>query len=115
MKNIERRLAAAERGLGLAKETELPGSIEIHWRDAWPARQDAAGIQPCQDHGPTCGVSVSRVRERRSVVIEMGPGWACDREVARQPPGRAGGQAKVQPGDLPRELRSPLHRGLAGL
>ena len=75
MKSIERRLAAAERGLGLAKETELPGSIEIHWRDAWPACKDAPGIQECQDHGPTCGVSVSRVRERRSVVIEMGGPW----------------------------------------
>ena len=75
MKNIERRLAAAERGLGLAKETELPGSIEIHWRDAWPDCKGEQGIQPCQNHGPTCGVSVSRVRERRSVVIEMGGLW----------------------------------------
>ena len=47
MKNIERRLAAAERGLGLSRTEEMPGSIEVHWRDAWPDCQDAAGIQPC--------------------------------------------------------------------
>jgi len=75
MKNIERRLAAAERGLGLAKVGEPPGSIEIHWRDAWPACKGEQGIQQCEKHTPTCGVSVSRVRDRRSVVIEMGGPW----------------------------------------
>ena len=75
MKNIERRLAAAERGLGLTKETVLPGSIEIHWRDAWPDCKGEQGIQQCQTHGSTCGFSMSRVRERRSVVIELGGPW----------------------------------------
>jgi hypothetical protein len=75
MKNIERRLAAAERGLGLSRTEEMPGSIEVHWCDAWPACKDAAGIQRCQEHGPTCGFSMSRVRERRSVVIELGGPW----------------------------------------
>ena len=52
MKNIERRLAAAERGLGLSRTEEMPGSIEIHWRDAWPHCQDAAGIQPARTTDP---------------------------------------------------------------
>ena len=75
MRNIERRLAAAERGLGLTKAGELPGSIEIHWRDAWPDCKDSPGIEQCEKHTPMCGMSLSRTRDCRSVVIEMGGPW----------------------------------------
>jgi hypothetical protein len=49
MRNIERRQSAAERKLRPAA-AELPGTLEIHWRDAWPACQGATGIQQCEGH-----------------------------------------------------------------
>jgi hypothetical protein len=73
MRNIERRLAGVESRL--QPPEKLPGQVEIHWRDAWPACKDAPGVEQCSEHGPTCGVQVSRTRDPQHFVIIMGGPW----------------------------------------
>jgi hypothetical protein len=73
MRNIERRLAGVESLL--QPPGKLWGRLEIHWRDAWPACKDAPGVEECSEHGPTCGVQVSRTRGRERVVVILGGPW----------------------------------------
>jgi hypothetical protein len=73
MRNIERRLADVEGRLQPSEK--LPGRVEIHWRDAWPACKDAPGVEQCSEHAPTCGVQVSRTQSPERHVIIMGGPW----------------------------------------
>jgi len=75
-RGLAHRLAALE-GRLLPEEQQLPGQLELHFTEAWPDCRDAPGqnFAQCREHGPTCGVSVGRVRRPGRFVITMGGPW----------------------------------------
>jgi hypothetical protein len=71
MRNLARRIAAAEARLG-SRRQEVSGAYEIHFTEAL-RKDDGEDIQPCAeaDHGTFCGVQVLPIDApiRRMVVL----------------------------------------------
>ena len=77
MNRLSRRLASVE-GKLRPKPTELLGTIELHYLHGWPECKDTPDtpFEQCTEHGPTCGVNVSRVMAPiKQVVLLRGGPW----------------------------------------
>jgi hypothetical protein len=73
MRNLARRIAAAEARLG-SRRQGVSGAYEVHFTEA--RRKDhREDIKPCAeaDHGPSCGVQVFPIDApiRRMVVLRI--------------------------------------------
>jgi hypothetical protein len=73
--NLNRRLTSVERRLAPSR-SELPGILEIHLTQAWPACQEAPGsYSACSEHPPSCAVSSRAFRQPGRHVILRGVPW----------------------------------------
>jgi len=70
------RLAAVESRYSPA--SDFKGMLEIHFTEAWPkclANDHGLQYAQCEEHGPRCAVSSSRIAAAGRTVIIRGGAW----------------------------------------
>ena len=77
MRSLERRLNTVDDLIRKRHGDGLQGVLETHYTRAWSeGNADSAppSLEPCSEHGPTCGVSINRTHGRiHRVLVLAGP------------------------------------------